>query len=262
MRRTNVSSATQMVTAHRQATRTAITTIASSARIMRTAHRTIRSATWVRAMGHVWDVLRTATAAESSSTATLALSCVWSARAIPIALLARSAAARMAIFTRRIPVTFPTVSRALREPLTFFAGDDSRSREKMQPYVLALLAVLAIIVAGATWRSRKHSERCCFVPTSCDSDADCGTWSCTNGVCIPCNTDSDCVSRMAGARCIEDPNGYPRCVRCAVDADCTGGRACVENACRKTCAADSDCPSDSVCVRAPGGRGVCEVPPA
>ena len=124
--------------------------------------------------------------------------------------------------------------------------------------LIALIVVLVIAAAYIAWRSRKHSEKCCFVSVSCNSDDDCGNWACSNGTCIPCNTDSDCVSRMIGARCITDVDGHPRCVRCAIDADCTGGRVCVDNACRKTCMVDEDCSSDNICVQVAGGRGVCE----
>ena len=75
-----------------------------------------------------------------------------------------------------------------------------------------------------------------------------------------CSSDSDCVARMLGTRCVPADGGGRRCVRCTIDADCGGGRACANNVCARICATDDDCPNNAhpVCVRGDaGGRGLC-----
>lgn len=101
----------------------------------------------------------------------------------------------------------------------------------MCPCVFAIVVVVIIILTYYMWAG-PSSDADGFTAIKCSTDAECGNWTCSKGICSPCTSDSDCVANMQGTRCIPSEDGYPRCVRCVLGGDCTGGKVCVNNVCR------------------------------
>ncbi len=71
------------------------------------------------------------------------------------------------------------------------------------------------------------------VPTgTCDSDQDCATGVCDEGLCTACRRDTDCGR---GRTCVVDAEGGAECSEaspCEGDGGCRPGRVCEEGACR------------------------------
>ena len=71
-----------------------------------------------------------------------------------------------------------------------------------------------------------------------------GTVECLGTKCVShCNQDGDCTARGTGKRC-----SGGNCSDCILDADCTGGRACVSGKCETGCSNDADCSGFDRCL--------------
>ncbi|MFW5875974.1 MAG: hypothetical protein ACOCXM_04500, partial [Myxococcota bacterium] len=115
------------------------------------------------------------------------------------------------------------------------------------------LALLPTLAAALTFAGCLTEETRLTGPdgsTLCGSAGDCPEalpLCSTDGVCVECNSDTDCSTDLCG------PGG--RCVACREDADCTDP---VASRCDPITSECTGCEVDADCDGLPGGPGTCE----
>ena len=97
------------------------------------------------------------------------------------------------------------------------------------------------------------SEACVRYRTQCGCET--GAVDCERGSCVfRCSADKECTAAGAGRHCTGG-----KCVQCALDTDCGGGKQCVNGGCQPGCTNDGDCGGFDRCVEARCIASGCQV---